>query len=167
MKRQHARHLRIPGDLRRPEHDRAAGRTIPRHENFGFLDWTTAAPSKSLQVVLEREELEKLRTGRHARTSARRSLPGHARALTPDAPQPFELKETVTVEGVSSPDYPLQKKAPQRRVSAHDPSISGRARTFCSPRRSRVRSVAAAGRAHVLPGRGFVAVHGTPHHHRL
>ncbi len=31
--------------------------------------------------------------------------------LTPDAPQPFELSATsIEVEGVSAPDYPLQKK---------------------------------------------------------
>ena len=31
--------------------------------------------------------------------------------LTPDAPQPLEVKaDTIMVEGTSTPDYPLQKK---------------------------------------------------------
>ena len=86
------------------------GRTIRDMKNFGFLELNDGSAFKSLQVVLEREKLdnydELVRQNVGAAFIAEGTL-----VLTPDAPQPFELKaEKVTVEGVSAPDYPLQKK---------------------------------------------------------
>ena len=97
-------------------------RTIRDMKNFGFLELNDGSSFKGVQVVLEREKVanydEIVRQNVGAAFIAEGTL-----VLTPDAPQPFELKaDTVTVEGVSSPDYPLQKKRPQRRVSAHDPA---------------------------------------------
>ena len=43
--------------------------------------------------------------------------------LTPEAKQPFEIHaETITVEGASTPDYPLQKKRHTHGVPAHHPA---------------------------------------------
>ena len=85
-------------------------RTIRDMKNFGFLELNDGSSFKGVQVVLEREKVanydEIVRQNVGAAFIAEGTL-----VLTPDAPQPFELKaETVTVEGVSSPDYPLQKK---------------------------------------------------------
>ena len=83
-------------------------RTIRDMKNFGFLELNDGSSFKGVQVVLEREKVanydEIVRQNVGAAFIAEGTL-----VLTPDAPQPFELKaETVTDEGVSSPDYPLQ-----------------------------------------------------------
>ncbi len=78
--------------------------------------------------------------------------------LTPDAKQPFEIHaEAVTVEGPSTPDYPLQKKR-------HSPEFL-RTITHLRPRTNlfqavfRVRSLAAFAIHKFFQERGFVYVH--------
>ena len=86
------------------------GRTIRDMKNFGFLELNDGSAFKGLQVVLDREKLNNYEEIVHQNVGAAFIVTGRL-VLTPDAPQPFELKaETVTVEGTSSPDYPLQKK---------------------------------------------------------
>ncbi|MBQ8747579.1 MAG: asparagine--tRNA ligase [Clostridia bacterium] len=78
--------------------------------------------------------------------------------LTPDAKQPFEIQASdVTVEGASTPDYPLQKKR-------HSPEFL-RTITHLRPRTNlfqavfRVRSIAAFAIHKFFQERGFVYVH--------
>ena len=85
-------------------------RTIRDMKNFGFIELNDGSCFKSLQVVLERGKLENYDEVARQNVGAAFIVHGEL-VLTPDAKQPFELKaDSVTVEGVSAPDYPLQKK---------------------------------------------------------
>ena len=85
-------------------------RTIRDMKNFGFLELNDGSAFKGLQVVLERDRLENYEDVTKQNVGAAFIAHG-VLTLTPDAPQPFELKaESVEIEGASSPDYPLQKK---------------------------------------------------------
>ena len=85
-------------------------RTIRDMKNFGFIELNDGSCFKSLQVVLERGKLENYDEIARQNVGAAFIVHGEL-VLTPDAKQPFELKaDSVTVEGASAPDYPLQKK---------------------------------------------------------
>ncbi|MGN0692203.1 MAG: asparagine--tRNA ligase, partial [Oscillospiraceae bacterium] len=78
--------------------------------------------------------------------------------LTPGAKQPFELRaEIVTVEGASSPDYPLQKKNHTMDYLRTMPHLRMRTNTFGAV--FRVRSVAAQSIHRYFSENGFVYAH--------
>ena len=133
------------------------GRTIRDMKNFGFLELNDGSSFKGLQVVLEREKLSNYDEIAHQNVGAAFIVTGRL-VLTPDAPQPFELKaETVEVEGTSSPDYPLQKK---RHTVEYLRTIQHlRPRTNMFSAAFRVRSVAAQAVHDFFQGRGFVYIH--------
>ena len=131
-------------------------RTIRDMKNFGFLELNDGSSFKGVQVVLEREKVanydEIVRQNVGAAFIAAGTL-----VLTPDAPQPFELKaDTVTVEGVSSPDYPLQKKRHSVEYLRTIQHLRPRTNLFSAA--FRVRSVAAAAVHEFFQSRGFVYV---------
>ena len=131
-------------------------RTIRDMKNFGFLELNDGSSFKGVQVVLERQKVanydEIVRQNVGAAFIAEGTL-----VLTPDAPQPFELKaETVTVEGVSSPDYPLQKKRHSVEYLRTIQHLRPRTNLFSAA--FRVRSVAAAAVHEFFQSRGFVYV---------
>ena len=78
-------------------------------KNFGFLVVSDGTFFENLQIVYGEEvanfaEIAKLNIS--SAVIAKGTI-----VLTPDAKQPFEMKaEEITVEGTSTPDYPLQKK---------------------------------------------------------
>ena len=84
-------------------------RSVRASKSFGFIVLSDGTYFSPLQVVyhdtLENfTEVSKMNVG--AALIVRGTL-----VETPDAKQPFELQaEEVTVEGASTPDYPLQKK---------------------------------------------------------
>ena len=85
-------------------------RNIRDSKAFGFIDLNDGSCFKSVQVVFEREkianydEIAKLNVG--SAVVVRGIV-----VLTPEAKQPFEVKaQEITVEGPSTPDYPLQPK---------------------------------------------------------
>ena len=70
----------------------------------------TEAAFKSLQVVFARETLPNYDEIAKQNVGAALIVTGRL-VLTPEAKQPFELQAShIKVEGVSTPDYPLQKK---------------------------------------------------------
>ena len=97
-------------------------RTVRDMKNFGFIELNDGSNFKPLQVVFERGSLENY--DEIAKQNVGAALIVHGTlVLTPEAKQPFELKaDVITVEGVSTPDYPPAEKAPQRGISAHDPA---------------------------------------------
>ena len=129
-------------------------RTIRDMKNFGFLELNDGSAFKGLQVVLDREKLNNYEEIVHQNVGAAFIVTGRL-VLTPDAPQPFELKATaVAVEGVSAPDYPLQKK---RHTVEYLRTIQHlRPRTNMFSAAFRVRSVAAQAVHDFFQGRGFV-----------
>ena len=77
---------------------------------------------------------------------------------TPDAKQPFELQATsVEVEGVSTPDYPLQKKRHSMEFLRTIPHLRARTNTFEAV--FKVRSLAAYAIHKFFQERNFVYVH--------
>ncbi|MEF9971810.1 MAG: OB-fold nucleic acid binding domain-containing protein, partial [Oscillospiraceae bacterium] len=85
-------------------------RTVRDMKNFAFVELNDGSALKSLQVVFEKENLPNFDEIAHQNVGAALVIKGLL-ALTPEAKQPFELKASeIVVEGVSAPEYPLQKK---------------------------------------------------------
>ncbi len=85
-------------------------RSIRDSRAFGFIDLNDGSCFKGVQVVFEREKIENYDEIAHLNVGSAVVVHG-VLELTPEAKQPFEIKATsVTVEGTSTPDYPLQKK---------------------------------------------------------
>lgn len=132
-------------------------RNIRISKNFGFIELNDGSFFKNLQIVIEADklsnfaELSKLNIG-SAITAAGTLV------LTPEAKQPFEMKaDDVTVDGASTPDYPLQKKRHSfeyLRTIAH---LRPRTNTFSAV--FRIRSMIAYAIHQFFQERGFVYVH--------
>ncbi len=132
-------------------------RTIRDMKNFAFIDLNDGSSQKGLQVVFEKNTLENYDEIARQNVGAALIIKGTL-SITPDAPQPFELKAaSIEVEGVSTPDYPLQKKRHSieyLRTIAH---LRPRTNLFSAV--FRVRSVAAAAIHEFFQSQGFVYVH--------
>ena len=132
-------------------------RTIRDMKNFGFIELNDGSCFKSIQVVLEREKLANYDELTHQNVGAAFIAKGEL-VLTPEAKQPFELKATeVIVEGVSTPDYPLQKKRHSVEFLRTIQHLRPRTNLFNAT--FRVRSVAAQAVHEFFQSRGFVYVH--------
>ena len=131
-------------------------RTIRDMKNFGFLELNDGSSFKGLQVVLEREKLANYDEVTRQNVGAAFIVRGQL-VLTPDAPQPFELKaDTVEIEGVSAPEYPLQKKRHSIEYLRTIQHLRPRTNLFSAT--FRVRSVAAQAVHDFFQSRGFVYV---------
>ena len=77
-------------------------RTIRDIKNFGFIELNDGSCFKSLQVVFERDTLSNYEEIAKQNVGAALICYGKI-VLTPDAPQPFEMKaEEISVEGIST-----------------------------------------------------------------
>ena len=132
-------------------------RTVRDMKNFGFIELNDGSCFKSLQVVFERGSLNNY--DEIARLNVGAALIVHGTlVLTPDAQQPFELKaDDIFVEGVSTPDYPLQKKRHSVEFLRTIQHLRPRTNLFSAT--FRVRSVAAQAVHEFFQSRGFVYVH--------
>ena len=131
-------------------------RTIRDMKTFGFIELNDGSCFKSLQVVLERGKLENYDEVARQNVGAAFIVRGEL-VLTPDAKQPFELKaDSVTVEGASAPDYPLQKKRHSVEFLRTIQHLRPRTNLFSAT--FRVRSVAAQAVHTFFQDRGFVYV---------
>ena len=131
-------------------------RSIRDSKAFGFIVINDGTFFTPLQVVYHDdmenfEEISKLNVG--AAVVVTGTL-----VATPQAKQPFEIQaKTVTVEGASAPDYPLQKKRHSfeyLRTIAH---LRPRTNTFQAV--FRVRSLCAYAIHRFFQEQGFVYVH--------
>lgn len=131
-------------------------RTERVSKNFGFIELNDGSFFKNVQIVFE-EDLENFKDVSKLAISSSISVEGIL-ALTPDSKQPFEIKATkVNIEGLSDPDYPLQKKKHSfefLRTIAH---LRPRSNTFSAV--FRVRSLAAFAIHKFFQERGFVYTH--------
>ena len=131
-------------------------RTIRDMKNFGFIELNDGSCFKSLQVVLERGKLENYDDIARQNVGAAFIVHGEL-VLTPDAKQPFELKaDSITLEGASAPDYPLQKKRHSVEFLRTIQHLRPRTNLFSAT--FRVRSVAAQAVHTFFQDRGFVYV---------
>ena len=132
-------------------------RTIRDMKNFGFIELNDGSCFKSLQIVLEREKLENYDEVTRQNVGAAFIVHGEL-VLTPEAKQPFELKaDSVEIEGVSAPDYPLQKKRHSVEFLRTIQHLRPRTNLFSAV--FRVRAVAAQAVHEFFRDRGFVYVH--------
>ena len=131
-------------------------RSIRDSKAFGFIVINDGTFFTPLQVVYHDdmenfEEISKLNVGAAVVVAG-------ILVATPQAKQPFEIQaKTVTVEGASAPDYPLQKKRHSfeyLRTIAH---LRPRTNTFQAV--FRVRSLTAYALHKFFQERGFVYVH--------
>ncbi len=131
-------------------------RTLRDSKAFGFIELNDGSYFNGVQIVLEEANLENYKEIVKLNVGAAVEVTGRF-VLTPDMKQAFEIKaESVTVAGVSTPDYPLQKKrhSPEfLRSIAHL-----RPRTNLYSAAFRVRSVAAYAIHKFFQDQGFVYV---------
>ena len=131
-------------------------RTIRDMKNFGFVELNDGSCHSNLQVVFERQNLENYDEIARQNVGAALIVTGTL-VCTPDAPQPFELKaQTIAVEGVSAPEYPLQKKRHSVEYLRTIQHLRPRTNLFSAV--FRVRSVAAQAVHTFFQDRGFVYV---------
>ena len=132
-------------------------RTIRSSNVFGFIELNDGSYFKNLQVVLESEKLTNYKETVKQNVGASFVCTGTIE-LTPNAPQPFEMKaEKVELEGASTPDFPLQKKRHSMEYLRTIAHLRPRANTFNAV--FRVRSVVAYALHSFFFERGFVYVH--------
>ncbi len=137
----------------------AAGwaRTIRDMKTFGFVELNDGSCFKNLQVVLDSSVLQNYKEITGQNVGAALIVTGQV-VLTPGAKQPLELRaQSVAVEGVSSPDYPLQKKRHSMEYLRTIQHLRPRSNTFSAV--FRVRSAAAHAVHCFFQDRGFVYVH--------
>ena len=129
-------------------------RTVRDMKNFGFAELNDGSSFKGLQVVFERDTLANYDEIAKLNVGAALIVKGDF-VLTPGAKQPFELKASeIMVEGVSTPDYPLQKKRHSIEFLRTIQHLRPRTNLFNAT--FRVRSVAAQAVHEFFQGRGFV-----------
>lgn len=123
---------------------------------FGFIELNDGSFFKNIQVVFEEglknfDEISRLNIG------ASVSITGEL-VLTPEAKQPFELKaHSVSVEGTSTPEYPIQPKRHSMEFLRSVAHLRPRTNTFSAV--FRIRSLAAYAIHKFFNERGFVYVH--------
>lgn len=132
-------------------------RSIRDSKAFGFIDLYDGSCFPTMQVVFEREFIENYDEIAGLNVGSSVVVEG-VLELTPDRSQPFELKaKSVTVEGKSTPDYPLQKKRHTVEYLREQAYLRPRTNLFSAV--FRIRSEAAFAIHKFFNDRGFVYVH--------
>ena len=131
-------------------------RTIRDMKTFGFIELNDGSCFKNLQIVMDANVLDNYKEIAGQNVGAALIVTGDV-VLTPEAKQPLEIKaRTIAVEGVSSPDYPLQKKRHSVEYLRTIQHLRPRTNLFSAA--FRVRSVAAHAIHCFFQDRGFVYV---------
>ncbi len=131
-------------------------RSIRGSKHFGFLVLHDGTFFKPIQVVYE-EKLANFQVISKMNVGAAVIVEGIL-VPTPQAKQPFEIQATsVTLEGASAPDYPLQKKRHSLEYLRTISHLRPRTNTFQAV--FRIRSMAAYAIHQFFQERGFVYVH--------
>ena len=132
-------------------------RTNRDSKTLGFMDVNDGSCFKGVQVVFQADKVADFAAVARLNVGTAVIVTGDL-ILTPEAKQPFEINaDTVTVEGASSPDYPLQKKrhsVEYLRTIAHL-----RPRTNLYSAAFRIRSAAAFALHRFFNENGFVYAH--------
>ncbi|MBP1581872.1 MAG: asparagine--tRNA ligase, partial [Oscillospiraceae bacterium] len=132
-------------------------RTLRTSKHLGFIELNDGTAFKNLQVVFEDNKVENFNEIGKLNVGASVIVKGTL-LLTPEAKQPYEIHaDEIAIEGLSTPDYPLQKKKHSvefLRTIAH---LRPRTNTFNAV--FRVRSVAAFAIHKFFNERGFVYAH--------
>jgi len=129
-------------------------RTVREGKTLGFVELTDGSCFSPVQIVYERDDRN---LGNGLSTGCAIAVLGEL-VLTPDAPQPFEIRaEEIAIEGSCPSDYPLQKKRHTLEYLRTIQHLRPRTNTFQAT--FRVRSVVAAAIHEFFQQNGFVYVH--------
>lgn len=132
-------------------------RTSRDSKVLGFMEINDGSCFKGVQVVFERDKLDNFAQVAKYNVGTSVIVEGDL-ILTPEAKQPFEINATkISIEGESTPDYPLQKKRHSLeylRTIAHL-----RPRTNIYSAAFRIRSIAAFAIHKFFVDNGFVYAH--------
>jgi asparaginyl-tRNA synthetase len=129
-------------------------RTVREGKTLGFVELTDGSCFKPVQIVFERDDRN---LGNGLSTGCAIAVQGEL-VLTPDAPQPFEIRaDEIVIEGSCPGDYPLQKKRHTLEYLRTIQHLRPRTNTFQAT--FRVRSVVAAAIHEFFQQNGFVYVH--------
>ena len=131
-------------------------RSVRDSKTFGFMVINDGSTFETLQVVYH-DKMENFQEISKLNVASSVIVKGIL-TLTPEAKQPFEIQASeVTVEGASTPDYPLQKKRHTLEYLRTMPHLRARTNTFMAV--YRVRSVLAYAIHNFFQEKGFVYVH--------
>ncbi len=132
-------------------------KTIRDSKAFGFIELNDGSCFKNTQIVFEREHLANYDEIAKQNVGCALVVKGRV-VVTPENKQPFEIKATeITVEGESTPDYPLQKKRHTVEFLREIAYLRPRTNLFGAV--FRIRSEAAIAIHKFFNDRGFVYVH--------
>ncbi len=132
-------------------------RTIRDMKTFGFIELNDGSCFKNLQVVMDANKLDNFKEIAGQNVGAALIVKGEV-VLTPGAKQPLEVKAvSIQVEGVSAPEYPLQKKRHSVEFLRTIQHLRPRTNLFSAA--FRVRSATAHAIHCFFQDRGFVYVH--------
>ncbi len=132
-------------------------KTSRQSKNISFIELNDGSSFKNLQVVYEEQNIANYAEISALNVGSAICVKGNLIA-TPEMKQPFELQATeITVEGASTPDYPLQKKRHSLEYLRTIQHLRPRTNTFSAA--FRVRSVAAYAIHKFFNERGFVYAH--------
>ncbi|MBO1678247.1 asparagine--tRNA ligase [Bittarella massiliensis (ex Durand et al. 2017)] len=132
-------------------------RTLRSSKALGFIELNDGSCFKNLQVVFQDGQVENFKEIAKLNVGTALSVEGEV-VLTPEAKQPLEIHAaSISVEGPSSPEYPLQKKRHSMEYLRTIAHLRPRANTFNAA--FRVRSVAAFALHRFFNENGFVYAH--------
>ena len=131
-------------------------RSLRDSKSFGFISINDGTYFQPVQVVFD-NTLKNFDTIRKLNIGSALIIKGNV-LVTPNARQPFEIHaESITIEGTSTPDYPLQKKRHSFEYLRTIPHLRPRTNTFQAV--FRVRSLIAYAIHQFFQERDFVYVH--------
>ncbi|MEG2425232.1 MAG: asparagine--tRNA ligase [Oscillospiraceae bacterium] len=132
-------------------------RTVRDSKNIGFAQINDGSSFQSLQIVFEQSKLKNYSEIASLNVGAAIIVTGRV-VRTPQARQPLEISASkIEVEGVSSPDYPLQKKHHTLEYLRTIGHLRARTNTYSAV--FRVRSGVAMAIHRFFEEHGFVYVH--------
>ena len=132
-------------------------KTIRNSKSVGFIELDDGSCFKNLQIVFEDNTLDNFRDISKLNVGAAIIVTGQL-VLTPESKQPLELHaEKIEIEGLSSADYPLQKKRHTLEFLRTIGHLRPRTNTLGAV--LRVRSVAAFAIHKFFNENGFVYAH--------
>ena len=132
-------------------------KTLRDSKAIGFIEINDGSCFKGVQIVFESEKLDNYKEIAKLNVGSAVKVTGKL-LLTPQANQPFEINaDEISVEALSTPDYPLQKKRHSLEFLRTIAHLRPRTNTFNAV--FRVRSVAAYAIHKFFNDRGFVYAH--------
>lgn len=132
-------------------------RTIRDSKSFGFIELNDGTFFSNMQVVFDSDKISNYKEVASLNVGAAITVTGTVVA-TPELKQPFEIQASdILIDGVSSGDYPLQKKRHSLEYLRTIAHLRPRSNTFSAV--FRIRSLVAYAIHSFFNERGFVYVH--------